>query len=352
MKTYRTIILTLILASACTKSSVTYMEPGTMTIQPVSEGMTKAAVGAVPTDQELYIYANYTEGKPAGTRYLDKAVFAQDGTSGIWKGVGQDYFWPKSGKITLSGCTAISKDVNYSYQDNTIKILDYQQSLDPSETVDFLWFNQTPATNLDRATQESLPVTMNHALTWVTIKASGFGGSIGWKIKSITLKGVKDKGALTCKTVTTDSGSEAVAEWTGTTWTEADWQENNTQQFKVFKAQNIETDCKILAADAQDIENVSGGTVLIPQTPVKMEVEYQAGSAWKTKELDLMISTDPDKNFWEAGKHYIYSITFNPYKITFTVTENTWENGNPVDENGVPKDDIDVDSYKDSEINP
>lgn len=327
MKKYITIILTLATLAACTKSEVTYEQPGAIAIQPVSQGMTKAAVTAVPKDQELLIYANYVDpghsDQDAGDPYLNAAVFAEESSTGIWTGKGQTYFWPKSGTISLAGCTNYG-EVVYSYDDNTFTVEDYEQSLNPSETVDFIWFGKTQGVNYDLKTN-NLAVTMNHALTWVTIQVKGFGGSVDWKIRSIKLKGVKDKGSLTCTT-------------TGPTWTSVDATAVN-QIFTVY-SETDQSKYFTLDDEAKPIENVTGGTVLIPQTPVIMEVEYQAGSAWKTKELDLKISDTNNK--WEAGKHYIYDVTFNPYKITFKVNTNeSWDNTDKT-----------VDQFVDSEINP
>lgn len=335
MKKYITIILTLVLAS-CSKSSVTYDEPGTIGIRPVSEGMTKAAVGAIPEGQDLLVYANYAEGQTAGTPYLNAAVFENKG-SGIWIGKNETYFWPKSGKIKLAGCTALPSEIGtvaYSYDANTISVPQYKQPLSTAETVDFIWFNQTGAVNYDR-TDDNLAVVMNHALTWVTIQVKGFGGSEGWKVESIRLLDLYDKGSLICTTA-------------GPEWSSLDKTSTDTD-ITVFQAPVNGASTAYFTLDnlAQDIENTPRGTVLIPQTPVQMEVKYHTTDTptvgtLRTKVLDLQISENVADNFWEAGRHYIYTVTFNPYKISFTVsTDDTWEN------NG-----SNVNDYVDSEIKP
>ena len=210
MKRYTTIILTIALVSACSKSTVTFDKPEAIAIVPVTANMTKAAVNGTPEGQDLLIWANYAEAgtnTTVGDTYLDRAVFAKKG--GVWTGKEQDYFWPKSGKLTLSGCTSLAEGngtIAYHYADdtattdineaNTITVTGYKQSLDPAMTVDFLWFNQTGPVNQDR-TENNLPITLSHALTWVTIQVQGFGGSIGWNVESIKLKNVKNQGNLT-----------------------------------------------------------------------------------------------------------------------------------------------------------
>ncbi len=339
------LILTLAIVSACTKSTVTLDQPEAIAIVPVTAHMTKAAVNGTPEGQDLLIWANYAT---AGTNtlvgdvYFDRALFAKKGT--VWTGKDQDYFWPKSGALTLSGCTSLPTGdgtIAYHYADdastdgineaNTITVTGYKQSLDPANTVDFLWFNKTDATNLDRK-QGNMAVEMKHALTWVTIQVQGFGGSIGWNVESIKLKNVINQGDLTCAT-------------SGAAW-KNEIADPSSNEFVVYQAPTTgENPYFVLSSDAKDIETTKAGTVLIPQTPVIMEVKYHTtgnptDATLRTKELDLKISDDPTKNIWEAGKHYIYTVTFNPYKITFTVaTDDTWAN---TDKN--------VDEYTDSEI--
>ena len=347
MRKYITIILTLTLA-ACSKSTVTYDEPGAIAIQPVSEGMTKAAVGVIPEGQDLLIYANYVDkgdsDKNPGDAYLNAAVFAeikdaQGKGTGIWAGAQQDYFWPKSGTISLAGCTALPSEVGsvvYSYSANTFTVADYTQPLNTAETVDFIWFNhQKDGVNLAR-TNGNLAVEMKHALTWVTIQVKGLGGSVGWKVESIKLLGVQDKGELTCKT----SG----AEWKIVGKTD---QTEGATDITVYIAPVVGETTNYFTLDSQpkDIETTPKGTVLIPQTPVEMEVKYHTTDSpspetLRTKKLNLWDSENTTDISWEAGKHYTYTITFNPYMITFTVdTDDKWGDENK-----------DVNEYDDEEI--
>ena len=341
------LILTLATVLACTKSTVTLNQPEAIAIVPVTAHMTKAAVNGTPEGQDLLIWANYAEkgtNTLVGDVYFDRALFAKNGT--VWTGKDQEYFWPKSGALTLSGCTSIPAEngtIAYHYADdtattnineaNTITVTGYKQSLNPANTVDFLWFNQTAATNMDRQVG-NMSVEMKHALTWVTIQVQGFGGSIDWNVESIKLKNVINKGDLTCAT-------------SGAAWENkaADPAEN---EFVVYQAPKAgENPYFVLAETAKAIETTQAGTVMIPQRPVTMEVKYHTtgtptDATLRTKELDLKISETAADNFWQAGKHYVYTVTFNPYKITFSVVEdNTWENT-----------DKKVDEYKDTEIQP
>lgn len=343
--TYIGMVTAALMTAACAKTEVSYDTPSEIALAPVVEGMTKAAVaaGAAPTGQDLVVWANYAEvdanltTAEEGDSYFENAVFTDSDSDNIWTGRDQVYFWPKSGKITLSGCTELEETqgtVAYDFTNNKITVGNYKQSLNPSETVDFLWFNKTDPTNLDRQTGD-LELSLNHALSWVTVKVQGFGGSVGWNIESIILKNVQDAGVLSCTT--------AGAEWENVTVS------SGTNEFVVYQAPETggEKDYLVLTADPQNIENTPNGTVLIPQTPVQMEIGYHttpnpSPSTLRSKTLDLKISDDPAMNIWEAGKHYTYSITFNPYKITFSVdTSTSWE-----------EESSDIDKYVDSEINP
>ena len=297
------------LSASCAKSGVIYDMQESISIKPLTTNMTKAAVGTTPTGQELVIYANYTEGQTPGTVFFDKAVFEED-TPGIWTGKAQEYYWPKIGLLTFAGHTNLPAEygnVEYSYVDNTISVLDYKQSLNPAETIDFLWFNQTEATNNHLTGKANLEPLFNHALTWITVQGIGKEDSIGWQIRRLTLKGIKDKGSLTCT-----AGGPV---WKNVTETSTD------QFFHIYK-ETDPTKYYALQEKATPIESTARGTVLIPQEPLMLEIEYLNGTIWETIDVDLKISDDSTKNFWNAGKHYVYNLTFNPYKISFSVSIN------------------------------
>ena len=325
MKRYITILLTIASVAACTKSTVTLDQPEPIAIVPVTAHMSKAAVNGTPKNQDLLIWANYaTAGTntQVGDVYFDRALFRGNGY--IWTADG--YFWPKSGKLTLSGCTALppgNGTIAYHYADdttttdideaNTITVTDYKQSLNPARTVDFLWFNKTEPADHQNG---NLAVEMQHALTWVTIQVQGLGGSIGWNVESIVLKGVEDIGSLTC----TIDGAEWINQRSS----------SNATDITVYQAPKSGTEpyCQ-LEEQANVIENTQNGTVLIPQVPVDMEVKYHttdepSDGTMRSKTLNLAISASDDNNFWEAGKHYVYTVTFNPYQITFAVNTNSW----------------------------
>lgn len=299
--------------ASCTKTEVNYDSQKAIAIVPVTQNITKAAVSGVPAGQELSVYANYTDGDghTDGDEYLTGAVFS--GNSGIWQGRDQVYFWPKSGAIKLSGHTTIDNSIGtpvYDYANKKIVVNQYTQPLSTSDAVDFLWFKQTDPLNYNNTNSETpnLEVTLQHAMAWVTIKAYGVSGSVGWKIKSITLDDVLNRGKLTCST-------------SGATW-ENVVAEVPEEDLVVYQ----NNDGYLLTETPTAVETINGGTLLVPQTPTKMTVTYEtSGGASQKKTLDLKISDTAAENKWEAGKHYVYNLLFNPYKIEFSVNvDNTW----------------------------
>lgn len=294
--------------ASCTKTEVYYGPSEAIAIKPVTGTITKGAVQGAPTGQQLSLYANYTDGRT----YLDNALFAEKVSgSGIWEGAGDNvYFWPKSGQIQLAGHTYIPSSVGtpvYNNTANTFVVNPYIQPLSTSSAVDFLWFNKTNAVN-NTATGDELAVNLQHAMTWVTINAYGVSGSIGWKIKSVSFLDVLNKGTLTCKA----SGPE----WQNVT------ADTSGADLTVYSGTFT------LSATPQAVENPQSpsGILLLPQTPTQMSITYEtAGGSEITKPLDLKISDVPADNKWEAGKHYVYNLLFNPYKIEFTVNvDNSW----------------------------
>ena len=333
MKNVINILAAVILLAACTKTEVTYDSPSEIAFSPVAENMTKAAVvnGAAPADQALLVWANYAEvassssssysDAEVGDAYLVAKEFSSSDNK-VW--TNSDCFWPKSGALTFAGCTKPSVGtVSYVYDDNKIQVSGFQQSVNTSESIDLMWFNKTtPANNGLSEDSEPLEIEMHHALAWVTIKAYGGGSSKDWIITNITMDNVVLGGDVLC---TTDGAVWTISETTEET------KDLTTNDVAIYNGnQQVGTNPNMA------VETTSNGTLLVPQKPKSISITYKTSSdgATTTKPLNLKLSDDPSNNKWEAGKHYIYTLFFNPYKIEFTVaTENGvggWTSVDPI----------------------
>ena len=328
-------IFALLLAVSCSKTEINYDSPSEIVIAPVAEGMTKAAIagGDAPIGQTLAVWANYETVEnttaTAGSPYLSEALFVHK--DGVWTGQDYNYFWPKQGTLSFAGCSVPAEgngEVAYDYPANTISVTGFKQPASTAQSLDMMWFNKTAGQN-NSSSGANLQVEMKHALAWITVQAYGKDASKQWVITELAFDNVVLGGHLVCKT-------------TGPTWTITettdDTKTNTDNDVLVYSGSHA------LGDIPKPVETVENGTLLVPQKPKTLKVSYKtnpSSSVVTHKDLDF---AEGGPTQWEAGKHYIYTILFNPYKISFSVkTESlTW---------GVVGDKV-VNEYDDHEINP
>ena len=245
-----------------------------------------------------------------------------------WGGDGVAYPWPVNGALVFSGYTiptsaetsAEGYDVSYTLGDDKMVFTNYTQSSNTANTFDLCWFNHTVGSHNNRATGTAVGVTLSHALTWITIKAYGEGTPVAtdseWKIKSITLKNVVTVGTGTCVGAGADKAS---------------WEPGTTKSDVT-----IFTGSTNIPVAAAAFENVTNGTVVIPQAPVQMEVvfDYPVGTnrveEKVTVNLTLQDSKDEEGNTnatiakWQSGTHYTYTLFFKGNEILVAPSYGEW----------------------------
>ena len=342
-------ILAVAAAVACTKTNVDFEQPAEIGFAPVASMSSKAAIadGIYPSAQPIGIWSNYDgDVKPAtlsesdyakfDTKYLDNVKFInrtteEDGkvtATANWGGE-TPYYWPTNGSLIFAGYSIpAGGDVNtkatYNFSTDVMTIPDYVQSLSTADTFDLLWFGRTADSYNYRNASTAVSVKFNHALSWITIQVKGEGTAIAdgnvWAVESVKLLDVVNKGTATL---------------TGTT---ASWKlsEDSTDRdnMSVFTT----SDTKLAQSldptgDAEDIEDVPAGTVVLPQTPVKLEVSYSyktpAGAKiTEKKEVELTLDAkNSDNNVWKPGYHYTYTLTFKSNEILVAPTVEAWKDG-------------------------
>lgn len=333
-------ILAVAAAVACTKTNVDFEQPAEIGFAPVASMSSKAAIadGIYPSAQPIGIWSNY-DGKidPTvvdaakyetnfKTAYLNNAKFVSKtvNSATVWGG-DTPYYWPTNGSLVFAGYSiqegkGVNTNATYNFSTDVMTIPDYVQDLSTTKTFDLLWFGRTANSYNNRNADNAVPVQFNHALSWITIQVKGEGTAIAagnaWAVKSVKLLDVVNKGTATL---------------TGTT---ASWKLSEVSTDK--GNMSVFSGTKSLTGDAKDIEDVIGGTVVLPQTPVKLEVSYSyntpAGSPiTETKPVELTLDAkDSNKNVWKPGYHYTYTLTFKSNEIFVAPTVATWaDGGNP-----------------------
>lgn len=344
MKKIISIVLGVAALAACTKTSVSYEQPGEIALAPVTRAnMTKAAITGTtfPTTNDMGVYAFYNAGKLAGTlkdvfldgsaAYLNNVEFVNRTGSGNWGG-STSYYWPKTGSLVFAAYSPKAADLAYDAakdEFSTKTETDYVQSADLAKTVDLLWSPMTDKSH-DKTTI-SVPMVFNHAMSWVTVQAvaANTESEGKFKVKSVKLNGIVNKGTFETAGATID--------WTPSTATV------DVKTLSVFSNEAYTEIPKMTPAVV--LENVEKGTVVIPQSlgdAVTLTVVFSQvmpTGAWSADQnltftLNKCKVGEPavELNKWDNGKHYIYTLNFNikgaagENEILIKPTLTDWEN--------------------------
>lgn len=339
--------------AACTKSEVEYDgNGGELALSPVSYLSTKAAItsNVFPESNHIALFAYHNPGQVATENVTDYSVFAANqylnntefyynttsptdkvGTK-AWSGLNSIYYWPITGSLVFAGYSLPTPaegqvaspsigTASYDLMSDVLEIDGYTQSASTASTFDLLYFGRDGKSYNNRRTGTAVPVTFNHALSWITINVKGGAGALVpghvWKIESLTLKSVNTQGDFIFNG--TPEGDEKTITWDlaaatapMTVFNEDGYEEGKTGQE--------------LTAEYVTIENVDDGTVVIPQTPKQLTVVISYKSPAnddieETFDVDLTLA---DNATWEAGKHYVYNIEFSPTEIKVAPEVTVW----------------------------
>lgn len=149
------VIIALIIgyASACTKSSIRYEQPGEISFRPVTAMTTKAAISGTtyPEDSTFNVWAwwgdvpentSLSEFPSGAEMYLNKRPFGKDENGNSWVGLDVPYFWPTRGSLVFAGYSPVSakaQNFSYSWSSKTMTITAYEQSTDISISTLTAW---------------------------------------------------------------------------------------------------------------------------------------------------------------------------------------------------------------------
>ena len=349
----RTVTALMILAAlaACTKSETQYESPGEIDFAPATKNITRAAVeGNMPTDHNLVVWA-YWNGKDGSStaaekanptipnytqKYLTNAEFTNREGTANWGGATEKYPWPANGALIFAGYNKPQGTVQYTavfsgltgdddnFDDTGANTFVFQGYTDLTNSFDLCWFGAT-ATSYDK-TSGVVPVTLSHALTWITINIKGDAttapsgeGAKPWIVTKATLKAANTVG--THGVCTINSQGKGTAVWTSTSL-------NNGGDDIVVKA--AEQSMTTGSVKYNDI-------VVIPQAPVYLEVEYKypvSGAYLDGKSIvNLTLDNHKDEagnpitdkiTEWQSGVHYTYTLVFKANEIQVAPSFGEW----------------------------
>ena len=327
--------------AACTKSEVAYEAPAEIGFSVVAGNITKAVVDGTtyPTDLNMFIYA-WTEGSTAAAAdYIANGEFeyrkAIDGTN-VWGGE-TPYYWPNVNKLYFAGYSAsgnASTKAEYNCQSDLLTITDYT----PGNTGanDLMWFPKTDDSYGKSTT--FVPVSMYHTCAWVTflVKGDEVTSNVDnpYTITELKMTAVDQTATVKCSNATNPKIVWSAN--TDKTGTDAEYGVTlkNGSIALTQTAKDVETDAAYAAAQGTTSSNI----VVIPQVPGKLNLTYTYKSSTNAtitetvENLDLALTketadatTATGPGSWEAGKHYIYTITIKANEILIAPTPVDWD---------------------------
>ena len=351
----RLVIAALVIGAmaSCTKSTVQYEQPGEISLQPVTQKATKAAIDGnkYPDDGRFKVWALWTKAAESsasdipGTlddnyvEYINGGEFAKKEDPNSWGGV-TPYYWPTTGSLFFAGYSPADAigTFDYSWGTKTFTATDYEQSNNIAETKDLMWFDVTDQSynnNNNSITKgetttpvNGVPVKFQHALSWLTfnVKRIDEAEKSNWKIKSAKLLKIE-----TMSTFTATASSK--------TW-------NTPTDSKVITVYNNDADglkLKTTDIDLAHEYNKNGDVIVIPQScsftnkdnyEAALVIEYDLkipASSEETPEYipqSVTLSLKHGTDAWEIGKHYIYNITFGGNEILIYPKVTDWTDVN------------------------
>jgi hypothetical protein len=337
--------------AACTKSNVQLEQPGEISLQPVAQKATKAAVDGTyyPTDAAYNFnvwawWGNHNAGTELNdftsevTPYIAEGEFVNRNNNS-WGGK-TPYYWPTKGSLVFAGYSPATASCaegegngfSYVLANKKFKATGYVQSNVIASAVDLMWFDATDKSYNQNGTTGGVPVVFKHALSWLTFKfnlASNKTAGL-WTITKVELNGIKDKANFTAF-----KGGTAIWE---------DWDKSAVDKVLTSTLyNNTETPYLIKYAEngtvlpGTDIvtegSNVrTNAALVIPQPCADAELvitynlkTYVGEGVLSGQTVSLPLTGTPiTDNMWLPGKHYIYTITFGGNEILIAPSVTDW----------------------------
>lgn len=342
MKRILIIILTIALFSNCTSLQVEYDVSGEIGFTAAAGNMTKAAVAgtSLPADLNMFIFAETHDNTASNANYFVNAEFKKKGSSNVWGGWKDNavypYYWPNVKTLHFAGYTKSGNATNASYDcsKGELAVSNYSPGTSTGGGAnDLMWF---PSTKLTRPagfgrSDQVVPVEMFHTCAWISFVAVGDevtgASSNDFKVTSMTMIGVDQTADVKCTAKVVGEDIVPTIKWTKNT----DQTGSGTTYSVPVKAGGAQLQTTGVNVETGTATTNSGNVVLIPQRPGTLNLAYTYTNPAGTlitdhvSGLELAISADDSENFWQPGRHYIYTIKITTDKIIVVPTlTDTW----------------------------
>lgn len=342
--------------ASCTKSTVQYEQPGEISLQPVTQKATKAAIDGndYPEEGHFKVWALWTANAAESSasaipetlndnyvEYINGGEFVKKKDPNSWGGV-TPYYWPTTGSLFFAGYSPAmnSDNFDYSWETKTFTATNYVQDTDITKTNDLMWFdvtNQSYNNNNNSITEggttipvNGVPVKFQHALSWLTfnVKRIDEAEKSNWRIKSAKLLEIE-----TMSTFTANASSK--------TWGSP----SDSQAITVFEADGLGLELQKTDINLAREYKGNGDVIVIPQPcsftnkdtyDAALVIEYnlktpassEQNPVYISQSVTLSLEHGTNGEAWEIGKHYIYNITFGGNEILIYPKVTDWTDVN------------------------
>lgn len=343
--------------AACSKSEVAYDQAPEIGFSVIAGNVTKSVVDGdvYPTTLNMYVNAWTTDNAANTPNYIEEGEFehASEYTfdKAVWGGK-TPYYWPNVKKLYFAGFSkADGLDLdNISYNTTTDVLTFANYTPAKSGNNDLMWFPKT-AQSYGRGT-DYVSVDMYHTCAWITFLVKGDDVTSGkYTVTALQMYGVDQTATLTCTGTTVNITGNTDKYENPTAEKPEDLISLPAAKYNVTKvgsytgllsetATNFETGVATAPGSASGI--TGGDIVVLPQIPGMLSLTYNYESPTRdlieetvtgiNLKLAKNTGADPDDTAddqtgptaWEAGKHYIYTITIKANEILIAPTPVDW----------------------------
>ena len=315
-------LLAIAALASCAKTEIAYVEADSeIKLMPATSLATKAHYGVIdgtayPTTENFDVYGYWSADWNGNGAVVDYLLTKEGGVEfahkdGTWSGSETQYHWPKDGSLKFAAYSPASENFAHDYATDTYSKVGFSQKSNTAETIDLL-FAKTTADYTSMTAAAGVPVVFEHALAWITLEvvAADATAAQAFDIKKVTIEDVYTQ--ADAKIAMAD-GIQA-GEWSN---------HAAAAPYVVFQGSQAVTET------AAAIESIAKGTIVIPQAPTTVTINYDqnqlAGTAaLKDQTIVLDLALEGDK-VWEPGKHYKYYLIFGLDEILISPVVVDWE---------------------------
>lgn len=324
-------LLAIAALASCAKTEPVFTEADSeIMIAPVTAVSTKAVTGVIdgtvyPKAENFKVYA-YWANEPAastfetyGALYLNNVEFTNKGE--YWGGT-TPYYWPKNGSLRFAAYSPSSVPMVHTLADGvdeyTLNGFAYPTNVD--DTYEVL-VAKTSESYTAQTAAKNVSVVFEHALSWLQfyLKAATPAANNAFQVKNITINDVNNYGNMTADM---NAGTK--------TWSTA-YQTPAAPQFMVYNHASGATfahDAKLFENGGTD-QKAGNGVIVLPQPTTTVTITFDQLSingtpALLNQTVTIPLTLDENKP-WEAGKKYIYTVTFDLDEILINPSVEEWE---------------------------